>query len=40
MTERPPSAWFARLAARRRVMLLFWLLNGVLLAALLVFALR
>ena len=32
--------WFARLAARRRVVALFWGLNALLLVALLVFALR
>ena len=32
--------WFFGLPARRRVMLLFWLLNAVLALALLVFALR
>ncbi len=32
--------WFTKLPARRRVALAFWLFNAVLLAALLVFALR
>lgn len=34
------TEWFARLPARRRVMVLFWLLNAVLAAALLAYALR
>lgn len=32
--------WFARLPARHRVVLLYWLLNAALALALLVFALR
>jgi hypothetical protein len=32
--------WFSKLPARQRVALAFWLLNAVLLAALLVFVLR
>lgn len=32
--------WLSRLAARRRVVMLFWVLNALLLLALLVFALR
>lgn len=40
MTERFARALASRLPARRRVVLLFRLLNAALLAALLVFALR
>ncbi len=40
MTERRATGWFAKLPARRKVVFLFWLLNAVLAAALLIYALR
>ncbi len=40
MTDRRVNGWLAKLPARRRVVFLFWLLNAVLTAALLVYALR
>lgn len=34
------TEWLAKLPLRRRVVVLFWLLNAVLVAGLLIFALR
>ena len=40
MTERRMTHRLVKLPARRRVVFLFWLLNAVLVAALLIYALR
>jgi len=40
MTDRRVTDWLVKLPARRRVIFLFWLLNAVLAAALLIYALR